>query len=256
MDQRGRQLRVFVASPGDVVEERTRMDRVVTSLNQTIGDAEGVHIELVRWETHAWPGFGADAQDVINRQIAPGDIFVGVLWRRIGTPTQRAVSGTVEEFETAHALWLSTGRPTLMLYFCTTPFLPTEDDLTQFSGVLEFKRRVAEKGALYWEYDGADEFEDTVRTHLYKAVHAEIRNSPRDAPEDPVARDVLAVLESSSNVGQGYRTVMGLARATGFSESEIERVITSLPGQIMRSRIPDAHGADLYKLIESPQSKH
>ena len=137
-----------------------------------------------------------------------------------------------------------------MLYFCTTPFYPTEDDLTQFPGVLEFKRRVREKGALFWEYDGADQFEDTVRTHLYKAVHAEIRNSPPGVAEDPIARAVLAVLESSSNVGQGYRTVRGLARATGLPESEVKRVIASHSAQIMRSRILDANGSDLYKLID------
>ena len=243
-----KRLRVFLASPGDVVEERTRMERVVSSLNSTIGDTEGVFIELVRWETHAWPGFGADAQDVINRQLKPGDIFVGVLWHRIGTPTQRAISGTVEEFERAHELWLTTGRPTLMLYFCTTPFYPTHEDLEQFSGVLDFKNLVSEKGGLYWEYDGPDEFEDQVRTHLYKAVHSEIRDPSRNVDADGSARLVLDVLESSRSVGQGYRTVAGLARATGLPEAEVERVINHESDLIMQSRIPDAKGAALFRL--------
>jgi hypothetical protein len=241
-------LRVFLASPGDVVEERSRMDRVVSSLNSTIGDTEGVLIQLIRWETHAWPGFGADAQDVINRQIEPGDIFVGVLWRRIGTPTQRAISGTVEEFERARELWLTTGRPTMMLYFCTTPFYPTDEDVTQFRGVLDFKKRVAEKGGFYWEYDGADEFEHKVRTHLYKAVHSEIRSPSRGVGGDRSTRVVLGVLESSRNVGQGYRTLAGVARATGLPEADVKRVIDQNSDVIMESRIPDAKGARLFRL--------
>jgi hypothetical protein len=242
-----KRLRVFLASPGDVIEERSRMERVVASLNSTIGDTEGVLIELVRWETHAWPGFGADAQDVINRQLQPGDIFVGVLWRRIGTPTQRAISGTVEEFERAHELWLDTGRPTLMLYFCTTPFYPTHEDLAQFNGVLDFKTRVSEKGGLYWEYDGPDDFEDQVRTHLYRAVHSEVRNPSRNVDADRSARLVLDVLESSRSVGQGYRTVVGLAKAAGLPEAEVTRVIDE-SDLIMKSRIPDAKGAALFRL--------
>jgi hypothetical protein len=114
-----RYLRVFLASPGDVDEERTRMARVIRQLNNTIGESEEVTIDLVRWETHAWPGFGEDAQAVINGQTEPGDIFVGILWRRIGTATNRSVSGTVEEFERAYRLWQETERPSIMLYFST-----------------------------------------------------------------------------------------------------------------------------------------
>ena len=224
------------------------MERVVSSLNRTIGDSESVLIDLIRWETHAWPGFGSDAQDVINREIEPGDVFVGVLWRRIGSPTQRAISGTVEEFERAHELWLRTGRPTMMLYFSTTPFYPSHEDLTQFRSVLDFKDRLREKGALYWEYDGADEFEEEVRTHLYKEVHSQIRTPSRGLDQDGSARLVLGVLESSRNVGQGYRTLTGLAQATGLPKAEVERVIDTQPELIMRSRTPDAKGAALFKL--------
>jgi hypothetical protein len=249
-----RHLRVFFASPGDVAEERSRMERVVSSLNRTIGEREGVFIELVRWETHAWPGFGADAQDVINREIEPGDIFIGVLWRRIGTPTQRAVSGTVEEFARAHRLWLDTGRPTMMFYFRTSPFRPSGEDLKQYRGVLDLQDRLKEKGALYWEYDGPDEFEEAVRTHLYKEVQDQLESrvpgsSTSVSEEEPSARLVLGVLESSRSVGQGYRTVRGLARATGLSTAEVEHVIDSHREAIEKSGIPDRTGADLFRLI-------
>ena len=223
------------------------MERVVSSLNETIGESDGVFLDLIRWETHAWPGFGADAQDVINREIEPGDIFIGIMWRRIGTPTARAISGTVEEFERAYELWLRTGRPTLMLYFKTEAFYPTLDELTQFRSVLEFKQLLRDKGALYWEYDRADEFETTVYRHLYKEVRSHV---PRP-DEDPHRRLVLGVLESSRNVGQGYRTVAGLARATGLSERETKRVLESNPALIMKSRTPDAKGAALYRLHSS-----
>jgi hypothetical protein len=232
------------------------MERVVSSLNRTIGESERALVELLQWETHAWPGFGADAQDVINRQVEPGDIFVGVLWRRIGTPTQRAISGTVEEFERAHELWLRTGRPTLMLYFKTTPFYPSQEDLTQFRSVLDFKARLRDKGAFYWEFDSTDAFEEEVRTHLYKELHSQIRAPSRGLDQDRSARLVLGVLESSRNVGQGYRTLGGLARATGLAEAEVKRVIETQPELIMRSRIPDTKGAALFKLrVDAPSGR-
>jgi hypothetical protein len=248
MVRQGRQLRIFLASPSDVDDERSRVKHVVSGLNRTLGESEGVHLDLVRWETHAWPGFGADAQAVINREIEPGDIFVGILWRRIGTPTHRAMSGTVEEFERAYELWVETGRPTMLWYFNTTPFYPTREDLEQFRSVLDFKERLGEKGALFWLYNNPGKFEDDVRTHLYKEVQAQLRVPSGGRGEDPSRNLVLGVLVSSRNVGQGYRTLAGLARATGLSEPEVERVIDGHPDLIMKSRRPDPKGAALFKL--------
>ena len=42
---------------------------------------------------------GSDPQQIINSQVSDEyDIFIGILWTRFGTPTERAGSGTEEEF--------------------------------------------------------------------------------------------------------------------------------------------------------------
>ena len=68
----------------------------------------------------------------------------------------------------------------------------------------------------------------------------------REAGEE--ARLVLGALESSRNVSQGYRTLVGLARATGLSEAAVKRVIDRSPSLVVKSRIPDRNGAALFKL--------
>ena len=164
-------LRVFVASPGDARKERELLGDVIDELNRGIAAEKGLVLELVRWETHAWSAIGEDAQDVINRQIAPGDVFVGIMWNRFGTPTKRAESGTKEEFDRAYAYWKEYGRPKIMFYFNRAPFsLSDEVELEQKRKVLTFKEELADKGALYWEYNGADEFERVVRGHLTQVV--------------------------------------------------------------------------------------
>ncbi len=59
-------LTVFVASPSDVGDERTRLEEVIQELNVTWSRELGVRLELVRWETHAFPGMGDEAQNVIK----------------------------------------------------------------------------------------------------------------------------------------------------------------------------------------------
>ncbi len=68
-------LRVFVASQSDVQEERERLEEVIKDLNLGIAREKGLVLELVRWETHAWPAMGEDAQEVVNDRppATPGE---------------------------------------------------------------------------------------------------------------------------------------------------------------------------------------
>lgn len=72
-------VRVFIASPGDVAEERDVTSLVVGELNRIFKNPFGVGLDAVRWETHAWPDVGDDPQDVINKQIGEFDILVGIM---------------------------------------------------------------------------------------------------------------------------------------------------------------------------------
>ena len=61
------------------------------------------------------PGLGLDVQQVVTEQIpCDYEVYVGILCTRVGTPTPRALSGTVEEFEDARRRWLATGSPRIL----------------------------------------------------------------------------------------------------------------------------------------------
>ncbi|MCX7110628.1 MAG: DUF4062 domain-containing protein [Proteobacteria bacterium] len=158
-------IRVFVASPGDVPEERDTLPRVVDELNKTIGPQNDCHLEAIRWETHTAPGAGRP-QAVINDQIGSYDIFVGIMWRRFGTPSGIAASGTEEEYRRAYKQWESDQNTILMFYFRETPFYPkTIDELEQMKQVLSFRKELDGK-ALVWTYETPNDFEGFIRKHL------------------------------------------------------------------------------------------
>jgi hypothetical protein len=165
-------IQVFLASPGDFSEERELAADVIGELNRTVCPSHGIHLDLVKWETHAVPGFGDHPQSVINDSIPVDyDIFVGVLYRRFGTPTLRAESGTQEEFDRAFARFQSDKSSVrLMLYFKTKEFTPTLDELDQYRKVLDFKRKVGETGGLYSEYKQANDFATYLRIHLAQVI--------------------------------------------------------------------------------------
>jgi hypothetical protein len=163
------ELQIFVASPGDVQKERDRLEAVVNDLNNNIARSRNLILHLVQWKTHTHPGLGEDAQTVINQQISPTDIFIGIMWKRLGTRTKRAASGTVEEFQRAYELWKKNPQTHVMFYFNRAPVSLDNPEIKQLKQVNSFRSSVSKSG-LIADYKGIKDFEKQVRSHLSKLV--------------------------------------------------------------------------------------
>ena len=127
--------RVMIASPGDVLTERSIIREVLSEWNIVNSDTRKIVLLPVGWETHTSPSMGDRPQSIINKQILKdSDLLVGVFWTRIGTATDEYVSGTVEEIE-EH---IKAGKPA-MLYFSVVPVHPDSVDSGQYSELKKFK---------------------------------------------------------------------------------------------------------------------
>jgi len=168
-----RVLRVFVASPDDVAQERDTLAKLLADINDVLvylAPEKGLRLELVRYETHSYPDIGAP-QEVINREIPVDyDIFVGIMWKRAGTPTSTAPSGTIEEFNRACERRKQGSLPRIMFYFCDAPIpMPTASEMQQLSEVVKFRSQLASQG-LTVSYPSHAEFGDHVRGGLLRAI--------------------------------------------------------------------------------------
>lgn len=196
-----KKIRLFVASPGDVQLERELVARAVSELNQTVGASNNLVLELVVWEKNARPEMGR-IQGLINHQIGEYDIFVGIMWRRFGTPSGTSGSGTEEEFRRAYASWHKTKRPNILLYFSEALAPPPKsvEDARQLLKVAEFREEVEGKG-LTWTYSEAESFDDVVRQHLYQLLLDEYCSKPKSkALEKPLNPKLKSLLEIEKNI--------------------------------------------------------
>jgi hypothetical protein len=168
-------LVVFVASPSDLEEERGRLEDHIRELNLTWSKTFGVRLELVRWETHAFPGAGVDAQDVINRELGDDhDLFIGMMWGRFGSPTGRAESGTEEEFLRAKARFdADPSALQIMFYFKDAPLPPSKIDPEQLAKVQSFRESLGEEGLLHWSFATPEEFDQLLRLHLARYIQSQ-----------------------------------------------------------------------------------
>lgn len=222
-------VRIFVGSPSDVAEERGILETVVREASHDWLEDHSYAVELVRWETHTYPGFGEDAQDVVKREIGDSyDVFIGIMWARVGTPTGRAESGTVEEFNEAYERFKSDPNSVhLMMYFKTAPVPYDEIDPFQITKVREFKQRVADLGGFYQEFLHSDDFGVLVRRHLTQYLRDKRRQSgPSEAATEQPHAAAQVERDSGDSLEEDEET--GLIDLLEESERASEDVNTSI----------------------------
>ena len=165
-------LRAFLASPGDLQEERQAIRGVVAECNELWADELGYQVELLGWEDTS-AGYGRP-QHLINQEVDRCDLFIGMIWKRWGTPpggSGESTSGFHEEFRRSISRREQSGNPEISLFFKTIPeefMIDPGDDLKQ---VLEFKGQIiSERKILFQKFSTVLEIEGLVRKCITKYV--------------------------------------------------------------------------------------
>lgn len=192
-------LRVLIASPSDVVEEREIAVRAIQEWNDLHASERQIVLLPLRWETHSAPDYGKRPQESINKQVVDHcDLVVGIFWTRIGSPTGVADSGTIEEIERVASL----GRP-VMLYFSQANQNPEKIDVDQLTKLRDFKKRIFPT-ALVENFAVQSEFRDK----LFKQIDIKVRELALEigatSPENELRSSVSVELQfAESDSGNG-----------------------------------------------------
>lgn len=160
-----------MASPMDVVKEREIVLKTISRINSTIGRKFRITFDVSCWERDAIPSQGIDAQDVVNQQIPLDyDIFLCFFKNRIGTPTNRSISGTVEEYE--RALIYRSTKPTvkIMGYFISSSDFCSPD-------ITKIKQKMTEDGILFSEIKDIEQFENEIFKHFSSIMLNQVKQA-------------------------------------------------------------------------------
>lgn len=156
-----RVLEVVIASPSDVQRERLIVREEIARWNVIFSRSQSLVLLPTGWDTHSAPELGDRPQQLINDHILEhADILVGIFWTRVGSPTGKALSGSIEEIE-RH---LASGRH-VMLYFSSAPVMPDSIDPEQYSKLNEFKQWARNQGIVD-TYESLEEFRGKFSSHI------------------------------------------------------------------------------------------
>lgn len=165
-------LKVFLASPGDLGEERKIAKAVVDEFNALLAENFGYHVELVGWEDTV-SVFGRP-QATINKDLDRCELFIGLMWKHWGTPPDTSglyTSGFEEEFRRSVDRRIRDGRPEISLLFKEVDPELIRDPGAELKKVLAFKKQlIAEKQVYFEHFADARAFETKIRRCITKYV--------------------------------------------------------------------------------------
>jgi hypothetical protein len=165
MSYKAKVIKVMIATPGDVAKERQLIRDTVYEWNYVHSEDKDIVLMPVGWESHASPSMGERPQAVINKQVLKDcDLLIAAFWTRLGSPTGKATSGTVEEI----AEHLKAGKPA-MLYFSSVPVVLESVDKKQYEALKKFKEECRQRG-LIEEYDSPEDFKGKLSRQLAQTV--------------------------------------------------------------------------------------
>jgi hypothetical protein len=171
-------LEVFIASTNDLSDARSSVENVLRDWSSRNGKPRNIMLKPIRWEKDTTPELGAGSfQDVINQTLLnDADILVGIIGKRLGSPTKNSVAGTVEEIDRFHS-----ERKPVLLYFSDESFNLSEIDTKELERVREFRKAMQEKG-LYDTFKSNVDLMIKLKNHL-DSLLADFRALPIPAAE-------------------------------------------------------------------------
>lgn len=203
-------LTVFVASPEGLGEERDAVDQIATRLNATLGETLDVRIDVKRFEQLV--GRGGPPQDQINRWVDECDVFIGIVHRRWGFPTELFDSGFTEEYERARHRWETTERPEICLFFKEVDSSSLADPGPQLQRVLDFRKHIEDtRQAFYNQFRTTEEFRTLSLQLLVEEMHKRGRVGATGegySPTHSAATRSEDVAESSESNGGELQAVL------------------------------------------------
>jgi hypothetical protein len=204
-------LRIVLASPGDVQEERGLIPVIVEQIRAELRKM-GSHriLELSRYEVDSRPGYdvGGGPQALIDRDldIEGADLVVGIFWNRFGTRTPSSETGTEREIRLACKSKQERNKPEVMVYFKAMSGPTSPEDAEQQRQVLTFKNELKGLGVWTWDYTSIEDF---VREFPHQLRLFAFEKPPEHFPAIPPVLSCFVSAEARTLRAEGLTELIG-----------------------------------------------
>ena len=118
-------IKILVSCPGDVTPEKEQIIRMCKDFSDANHGRSNIAYKVLDWRDYVGE-YGTRGQQQLKEYFGVYDVYIGLLWKRFGTPPgslnsidKENESGTEEEFYDAIEYQKSFGRPKIHFFIKT-----------------------------------------------------------------------------------------------------------------------------------------
>ncbi|WP_342750644.1 hypothetical protein OH491_19645 [Termitidicoccus mucosus] len=192
-------IRLSFCGPSDVLKEIEIGREVVNQWNRNHSEGYSLWVHDKHWSSDAHPEMGDRPQAIINSQIIDNsDIIVAIFWRRFGSPTGIAGSGTEEEIRRATRL----GKKA-MVYFSDREAIAGSINQAQFDLLWQFRQNLRTNfEGLCWNFASHAFFKKEFERHLAHAL-MDFRSAPTSISQPKASEAANQTIHGNHNIQAG-----------------------------------------------------
>lgn len=185
---------LFLSGPSDV-QRYTDLARVIVSHWNSVSAKKEVPTIIlpVVWMQDVAGGVGEEPQHYINIELDKCDLLFAIFWARLGTPTTKHASGSVEEIK---RFTQQKGGERVALFFCDLP--PEEPyDRGQVEQLNAFRAEIS-KESFYLPFKEESQFMLSFRQQLDFKMHSLLEAADQNQvslPAEPVKKAIGGINE-------------------------------------------------------------
>lgn len=155
-------IRIFLASSAELRADRDEFDLYFRQLNDRLR-AEGVYLEIVRWENFLDAMSETRLQDEYNKAVAACDVFVSLFFTKTGQFTE-------EEFDVAHRQFAAAGKPAIYTFFKDAEIRTGNAPASDLQCLWAFQKKLQQLGHFYTMYNDIEHLKRQFRDQLDRLI--------------------------------------------------------------------------------------
>lgn len=153
---------IVVSCPSDMVGDREKLQDTVAIVNEQNAHFRQIHFDIKHWQKDVLFGVG-DPQLIINNSIIKdADMVIALFGSSLGSPTDRATSGTIEEIEEM----IKAGKQVFVCFSEKDITITASDSEERLKNILKVREFQKNYKGLYITYKNDEELKEKISNQL------------------------------------------------------------------------------------------
>ncbi len=186
---------IMVGSPSDVSDIAKLAIQLIHNWNIIHSSDKCIALVPHHWTSSSYPSLNDSAQSVLNNQLVDNsDALIAIFGCRLGTPTNKHISGTVEEIEEHRK-----AEKPVMVFFANS--IPSDCDLQQLQKLKKYQNSIQ---GLYDTFDNADDFEKKFISKLELFVQNELTNQTERIESNDTQNNIVSFSAEENDIMKNW----------------------------------------------------